>query len=212
MIYFAIDMIGCRRSMRIPEFAAWFNQVQPMTRSFFWGCSTINQSGQMFISAKLRSPDMNRNEVLFPEETGSTLRKWSKWCEAPGVYQVLNWSGGSAHTSDFPSFLGWWKPSYCCTHWYSYIMLYHWWLNRNIMNSSKEDMDRWKSRGGKSRREKIRERVRRKKMPVREKVAKSRNTVFFQWFVAPEGQKVGSLKRRVRSHVASWEMKNCTPL
>ena len=26
----------------------------------------------------------------------------------------------------------------------------------------------------------------------------SRNTVFFQWFVAPEGRKVGSLKRRVR--------------
>ena len=34
---------------------------------------------------------------------------------------------------------------------------------------------------------------------MREKVGKSRNTVFFQWFVAPEGRKVGSLKRRVRS-------------
>ena len=31
---------------------------------------------------------------------------------------------------------------------------------------------------------------------MREKVGKSRNTVFFQWFVAPEGRKVGSLKRR----------------
>ena len=41
---------------------------------------------------------------------------------------------------------------------------------------------------------------------------KSRNTVFFQWFVAPEGRKVGSLKRRVRSQLARWEMKNCTPL
>ena len=30
-------------------------------------------------------------------------------------------------------------------------------------------------------------------MQVREKVGKSRNTVFFQWFVAPEGRKVGSL-------------------
>ena len=57
-----------------------------------------------------------------------------------------------------------------------------------------------------------RERVRRQKMQVREKVEKSRNTIFFQWFVAPEGRKVGSLKRRVRSHVARWEMKNCTPL
>ena len=28
----------------------------------------------------------------------------------------------------------------------------------------------------------------------------------------PEGRKVGSLKRQVRSHVVRWEMKNCTPL
>ena len=46
---------------------------------------------------------------------------------------------------------------------------------------------------------------------MREKVGKSRNTVFFQWFVAPEGRKVGSLKRRVRSQLARWVMKNCTP-
>ena len=36
--------------------------------------------------------------------------------------------------------------------------------------------------------------------------------VFFQWFGAPEGRKVISLKRRVRSQLARWEMKNCTPL
>ena len=47
---------------------------------------------------------------------------------------------------------------------------------------------------------------------MREKVGKSRNTVFFQWFVAPEGRKVGLLKRRVRSQLARREMKNCTPL
>ena len=80
-------------------------------------------------------------------------------------------------------------------------------------------MDRWKSRGGKSQRREEqkrenqrRERVRRKKMQVREKVAKSRSTVFFQRFVAPESRKVGSLKRRVQSHVARREMNNCTPL
>ena len=80
-------------------------------------------------------------------------------------------------------------------------------------------MDRWKAEQGrgrekrKIRREKSRrERVRRKKMQMREKVGKSRNTVFFQWFEAPEGRKVGSLKRRVRSQLARWEMKNCTPL
>ena len=47
---------------------------------------------------------------------------------------------------------------------------------------------------------------------MREKVGKSRFTVFFQWFVVPEGRKVGSLERRVRSQLARREMKNCTPL
>ena len=80
-------------------------------------------------------------------------------------------------------------------------------------------MDSWKAEQGRGReKRKIRrkksrrERVRRKKIQVREKVGKSRNTVFFQGFVAPEGRKVGSLKRRVRSQLARWEMKNCTPL
>ena len=80
-------------------------------------------------------------------------------------------------------------------------------------------MDRWKAEQGRGReKRKIRrkknrrERVRRKKMQMREKVGKSRNTLFFQWFVAPEGRKVGSLKQRVRSQLARWEMKNCTPL
>ena len=73
-------------------------------------------------------------------------------------------------------------------------------------------MDRWESTQPgrnsdleKVRSEKIRdgerqemEKVRSEKMQVREKVGKSRNTVFFQCFVAPEGRKVGSLKRRVR--------------
>ena len=47
---------------------------------------------------------------------------------------------------------------------------------------------------------------------MREKIGKSRFTVFFQWFVAPEDRKVGSLKRRVRSQLARWDMKKCTPL
>ena len=71
-------------------------------------------------------------------------------------------------------------------------------------------MDRWKAEQGrgtekrKIRREKIRrERVRGQTLQMREKVGKSRNTVFFQWFVAPEGRKVGSLKRRVRSQLAT---------
>ena len=78
--------------------------------------------------------------------------------------------------------------------------------------------DEKKSRAEAERRERLEERrsekrgVRRKKMQMREKVGKSRNTVSFQWFVAREGRKVGSLKRRVRSQLARWEMKNCTPL
>ena len=90
---------------------------------------------------------------------------------------------------------------------------------RKFRSQTSDNMDRWKAEQGrgrekrKIRREKSRrERVRRKKMQTREKVGKSRNTVFFQWFVAPEGWKVGSLKRRVRNQLARWEIKNCTPL
>ena len=50
------------------------------------------------------------------------------------------------------------------------------------------------------RREKSRrEGDRKKKRQMCEKIGKSRFTVFFQWFVAPEGRKVGSLKRRART-------------
>ena len=67
-------------------------------------------------------------------------------------------------------------------------------------------MDRWKAEQGRGREKR---KIRRKKVQMREKVGKSRNTVFFQWFVAPEGRKVGPLKWRVRSQLARWEMKNC---
>ena len=78
---------------------------------------------------------------------------------------------------------------------------------RKFRSQISNNMDRWKSGGGKSQRREEqkredRERVRRKKMHACEKVAKSQNTVFIRWFVAPEGRKVSSLKR---SHVARWE-------
>ena len=84
---------------------------------------------------------------------------------------------------------------------------------RKFRSQTSDNMDRWKSRGGKSQRreeeeDQRRERVRRKKMQVREKVEKLRINVFFQWL---RSWKVASLKRRVRSHLAGWEMKNCTP-
>ena len=53
---------------------------------------------------------------------------------------------------------------------------------------------------------------RRKKIQPRQMLEKSRNAVFFQWFMCPVSRKVGSLKRRVRSHVVRGEIKNCTPL
>ena len=46
---------------------------------------------------------------------------------------------------------------------------------------------------------------------MREKVGKSRFTMFFK-YGAPEGRKVGSLKRRVRSQLARGEMKNIEKL
>ena len=79
---------------------------------------------------------------------------------------------------------------------------------RKFRSEASDNMDSWKAEVKRVRREKIR----RKKTQMREKVGKSRNTVFFQWFGAPEGRKVGSLKRRVRSQLARREMKNCTPL
>ena len=92
-------------------------------------------------------------------------------------------------------------------------------IRRKFRSQTSDNMDRWKAEQGRGReKRKIRrkksrrERVRRKKMQMREKVGKSRDTVFFQWFVAPEGRKVGSLKRRVRSQLARRVMKNCTPL
>ena len=90
---------------------------------------------------------------------------------------------------------------------------------RKFRSQTSDNMERWKAEQGrgtekrKIRREKIRrEKVRGQTIQMREKVGKSRNTVFFQWFVAPEGRKVSSLKRRVRSQLARREMKNCMPL
>ena len=58
---------------------------------------------------------------------------------------------------------------------------------RKFRSQTSDNMDRWKSRDGKSQRreeqkreDQRRERVRRKKMQMREKVGKSQNTVFFQ--------------------------------
>ena len=107
---------------------------------------------------------------------------------------------------------GWYRTIYLSIYLSIYIYI-------KFRSQTSDNMDRWKSRDGKSQRkeekkeeDQERESLRRKKIQVREKVGKSRDAVFFQWFVAPEGRKVGSLKRRVRSHVVRWQMKSCTPL
>jgi len=71
-----------------------------------------------------------------------------------------------------------------------------------IWTDEKQSWAEAERRGEQKREDQRRERVRRKKMQMREKVGKSRNTVFFKGFEAPEGRKVGSLKRRVRSQLA----------
>ena len=79
-------------------------------------------------------------------------------------------------------------------------------------------MDRWKAEMGRVREKRRAEERRSEKRKSQKKEdadarkgRKVAETLFFQWFVAP-GRKVGSLQRRVRSHLAKWEMKNCTPL
>ena len=90
---------------------------------------------------------------------------------------------------------------------------------RKFRSQTSDNMDRWKAEQGrgrekrKTRRKKSRrERVRRKKMQMREKVGKSRNTVFFPMICGSGGSKSRLAKARVRSQLARCEMKSCTPL
>ena len=90
---------------------------------------------------------------------------------------------------------------------------------RKFRSQTSDNMDRWKAemeRVWEKRRVEQRRSEKRKSQKKEDAdVGKGRKVAkrsVFQWFVAPEGRKVGSLKRRVRSHLARWEMKNCTPL
>ena len=90
-----------------------------------------------------------------------------------------------------------------------YIFIYVYLYRRKFRSQTSDNMDRWKAEQGRGReKRKIRrkksrrERVRRKKMQMREKVGKSRNTVFFQWFGAPEGRKVQMRDEKLHAVVA----------
>ena len=95
---------------------------------------------------------------------------------------------------------GLWNWVYHITVFRSKVFFQLDYCRRKFRSQTSDNMDRWKSRGGKSQRgeekkkeDQRRERGRRQRMQVREKVANLRKTVFFQWFVAPEGRKVGLL-------------------
>ena len=62
------------------------------------------------------------------------------------------------------------------------------------------EKQRWEE--SERRREEERRSEKRKGQKKEDAGARRGNTVFFQWFVAPAGRKVGSLKQRVRSHLA----------
>lgn len=72
------------------------------------------------------------------------------------------------------------------------------WLSQE-KNLDKENVRRDKIRDPelKSWRRSEMEKLKRKKMLLREKIGKSQNNVFFQYFLAREGRKVGVLRRRV---------------
>ena len=72
---------------------------------------------------------------------------------------------------------------------------------------SQEEAQPWRKAMEKVRNEKIRD----EKDQTGRKGRKVAKHCVFYWFVAPEGRKVGSLKRRVRSQLARWKMNNCTP-
>ena len=104
---------------------------------------------------------------------------------------------------------------------YIYIFTYLFICNRRKFRSQTSDnMNRWKAEMGRVREEKRREEERRskkRKSQTKEdtgarkgrKVAKH---CVFPMICGSGGSKSSSLKRRVRSQLARWEMKDCTPL
>ena len=145
------------------------------------------------------------HRLQWASDMGQTSPKWCRWAGGSGNALLLD------KTLLFVILLAVLFNYISCIPVWLFIYIYD---RRKFRSQTSDNMDRWKAEMGrvreeKRRRKKIkkRESFRRKKIQVREKVGKSRRTVFFQWFVAPEGRKVGSLKRRVRSQLARWEIK-----
>ena len=80
-------------------------------------------------------------------------------------------------------------------------------LEVKIPTTRTDEMQRWEESGKRREEERRSEKRKRKKKEDAgarkgRKVAKQCFSMFFQCFVAPEGRRVGSLKRRVRSHLS----------
>ena len=94
------------------------------------------------------------------------------------------------------------------------MYLYIFFNRRKFRSQTSDNMDRWKAEQGRGREKR---KIRRKKSKKKEdadawkgrKVAKHR---VFPMIWGSGGSKSRPLKRRVRSQLARWEMKNCTPL
>ena len=105
---------------------------------------------------------------------------------------------------------------------YIYIIFLYIFLcifRRKLRSEASDKMDRCSNRGGKIQRRESqkKEDQRRERKKKEDQGAQKGRTVakhcVFQCFGAPEGRKVGSLKRRVRSHLG-WDKRQqtCTPL
>ena len=82
---------------------------------------------------------------------------------------------------------------------------------RKFRSQTSDNMDRWKAEQGREKRKIRRKKSRRERVKKKEDAdARKGKKVAKLW--GSGGSKVGSLKRRVRSQLARWEMKNCTPL
>ena len=87
---------------------------------------------------------------------------------------------------------------------------------RKFRSQTSDNMDRWKAEMGRVREEKRRKKIKQKRESFRRKkipgARKGKKVAKHKVFLMICGRKVGSLKRWVRSQLARWEMKNCTPL
>ena len=121
------------------------------------------------------------------------------------------------------------RPNWCAftSVWLTVYWNYLWFRHhhhhhhrRKFRSQTSDSMERWKAeqrsrvrrwkadKRSRVRRKKIQlQKVRRKKIHTRTMLGKSWIAAFFQGFVGRLGRKVGSLKRRVRSHVFRGDMK-----